>query len=222
MTYVSKDIKTPDFTVPKTVQKVAIEKGTTQLASDYTPKDNIIYEYAIKGSEPKEVSKKYNKLSNPSSLDAKYDQASNQILLTWDYPQNEIQGVQYEVSVSLSGGAEQILSTTANKGLNVANPVAGGMYKFKVTAIRNQQRSDPSGVSIVIPEKVIKDNNGDTQTDGQTNDNGQGGGADQSTNGSTTTPGTTQDGSTSGTNNQGTGSTPSGTIPPATGISNKK
>ncbi|MDF2902808.1 MAG: rane carboxypeptidase [Bacillus sp. (in: firmicutes)] len=222
MTYVSKDIKTPDFTVPKTVQKVAIEKGTTQLASDYTPKDNIIYEYAVKGSEPKEVSKKYNKLSNPGSLDAKYDQASNQILLTWDYPQNEIQGVQYEVSVSLNGGAEQILSTTANKGLNVANPVAGGMYKFKVTAIRNQQRSDPSGVSIVIPEKVIKDNNGDAQTDGQTNDNGQGDGTDQSTNGSTTTPGTTQDGSTSGTNNQGTGSTPSGTIPPATGISNKK
>ena len=45
MKHVSKDIETPDFTVPKTVQSVRVEKGSNpaKLAGKYTPGDLVIY-----------------------------------------------------------------------------------------------------------------------------------------------------------------------------------
>ncbi|MGJ7920018.1 PBP1A family penicillin-binding protein [Neobacillus sp. LXY-4] len=212
MTEVSKDIETPDFPVPKTVQKVAIEKGTSKLASEFTPKDQIIYEYAVKGSEPKEVSKKYTKLDTPVSLNAKYDQTGNSIILSWDYPQENSEGVQFEVSVSINEGADQVLKTTTEKGLNIANPVAGGMYTFKVSALRDGQRSDPIVTTIVIPDKEK-----DKDKDEQGNNNEK----DQNDNDTTTDeePANTTPGTTQGENNTGTGSTQtpstntSGTLP---------
>ena len=90
MEHVSEDIETPDFTVPKTVQSVRVEKGSNpaKLASEYTPEDLVIKEYAVKGNAPSAVSEKYKKLagpSNPSGLSAAYDEATNEIALSWQY-----------------------------------------------------------------------------------------------------------------------------------------
>ena len=65
MEYVSKDIKTTDFPVPDSVQKVRIEKGSMPpaLASEFTPDSEVITEYAVKGHAPKTVSEKYNKIA---------------------------------------------------------------------------------------------------------------------------------------------------------------
>ena len=70
MKHVSKDIETPDFTVPKTVQKVRVEKGSNpaKLAGKYTPEDLVIYEYAVKGNAPSSVSEKYTKPVEPVKI----------------------------------------------------------------------------------------------------------------------------------------------------------
>ena len=54
MKHVSEDIETADFTIPKTVQSVRVEKGSNpaKLAGKYTPEDLVIYEYAVKGNAP--------------------------------------------------------------------------------------------------------------------------------------------------------------------------
>ena len=54
MKHVSEDIETADFTEPKTVQSVRVEKGSNpaKLAGKYTPEDLVIYEYAVKGNAP--------------------------------------------------------------------------------------------------------------------------------------------------------------------------
>jgi penicillin-binding protein 1A len=165
MTYVSKDIATPDFPVPKSVQKVAIEKGTTKLASPYTPKDQIVYEYAVKGNEPKQVSEKYTKLNSPSNISAKYDANTNSILLTWDYPAEQSDGVQFEAAVSINEGAEQIMKITSEKGLNIVKPTPGASYTFKVTAIRGEQRSEPVVTTIVVPGQDDEEDDNDQENE---------------------------------------------------------
>ena len=171
MTYVSKDVDTPDFTVPKSVERVKIEKGTmpAKLASEYTPKDEILYEWAIKGNVPKETSKKFEKLETPSMLEAKYDESKNEIILSWEFEQENKEGVQFEVTASLDEGPEQPLTTTSETGLKIANAVPGGIYSFKVTAIRGDQKSDPATLKVEIPEPILPE-----QEDGDENDNEEG------------------------------------------------
>lgn len=219
MTHVSKDIDTPDFTVPKTVQRVSIEKGTTKLASQYTPKDQVVSEYAVKGSEPKEVSEKYNKLTQPSGLNAKFDKDANAILLSWNYQAENSEGTQFEVRVSVNGGGEQVLQTTTEKGLNVVKPTPGATYSFKVVAILGEQRSDPATVTVVVPAQTSDDNNNNGSDNGENQDGtdqNQDGDdqADDGTGDTGQTPDNNQDGTNNGNNTTPTPSTngvPSGT-----------
>lgn len=184
MQHVSQGKETANFPVPKSVEKVAIEKGSNpaKLASEFTPNDEIVQEYAVKGHGPTEVSEKYDKLENPSNIEANYDETMNQILLTWDYPE-DVEDILFEVSVSLDDGTEQILQVIPEKGLKLANPIPGGIYQFKVVATRDEQRSEPAVVKIEIPGPVIDDENqwdqdngsGNEQTNpGNENSNGNG------------------------------------------------
>ncbi|WP_442594469.1 PBP1A family penicillin-binding protein [Neobacillus sp. D3-1R] len=179
MEHVSQGIDTPDFPVPKSVQQVKIEKGTNpaQLASDFTPKDQVLYEWAVKGHVPKETSKKFDKLEIPSNLQTVYDNTKNEIKLTWDYnvKGTEELPIEFEVSGSLDEGAEQLLTTTKEKVLNVTKPVPGGVYTFKIVAIRGEQRSEPATVTIEIPDPFNPDNGDLDNSDDPTNpDDGTG------------------------------------------------
>ncbi|MCQ6277883.1 transglycosylase domain-containing protein [Bacillus sp. EB600] len=164
MSYVSKGVSTPDFTVPSSVQKVRIEKGTMPpvLASSYTPDSQVTYEYAVKGHAPKNVSTKYIKLSAPTNAAAKYDQEAKQIVLSWNYNNTSGKNVQYDVSASVNGGTSQKLSTTSEMGLKIANPTAGGKYTFTIIAVGSGQSSDPVTVSVDIPNPEVQNNQGNT------------------------------------------------------------
>ncbi|WP_071395557.1 transglycosylase domain-containing protein [Bacillus tuaregi] len=168
MKYVSEDKKTADFTVPKSVQKVRVEKGSrpAKLASEYTPDSQVIYEYAVKGNAPSTVSNKFKKLTGPSDLSAVYDSETNEIVLSWSHGEDE--DTQYQVSVSLNGGAEQALSTTSESGLRMSNPQSGGTYTFKVIAVRDEQTSNPATTSVTIP---TEEQENDEETDEGRNEN---------------------------------------------------
>ncbi len=73
------------FTEPSSVKKVCVEAGSwpASLPSAGTPQDQITCEYFHNGSEPTEVSSKYNKLSTVKNLNVSYDEANSQITLTW-------------------------------------------------------------------------------------------------------------------------------------------
>lgn len=152
MSHVSEGIDTPDFTMPDSVEKVAIEKGSNpaKLASEYTPSSQIIYEYAVKGSAPQVVSEKYDQLAAPSNLSASYDEASHGISVSWDYPEDG-ENVQFDVSAALNEGPDQQLTVTADRVLQMAAAEPGSVYVFKVTAIRDSQRSETVSVRLEIP-----------------------------------------------------------------------
>ena len=72
------------FTIPKSVTAVQIEKGTVpaMLPSDNTPSDMITTEYFKSGTEPTEISPRYQSLSNVSGLTATVE--NNKASLSWN------------------------------------------------------------------------------------------------------------------------------------------
>ncbi len=72
------------FTVPSSIVKVAVEKETDplMLPSGNTPSDMIVTEYFKKGTQPTEVSPRYNTLPNATGLTAKTN--GDNIELTWN------------------------------------------------------------------------------------------------------------------------------------------
>ena len=73
-----------DFTKPKSVISVGVEKGTdpAKLPSPNTPSDKIVTELFKKGTEPTEVSTKYLSVSTPSNLYV--EDKGNYVILSWD------------------------------------------------------------------------------------------------------------------------------------------
>ena len=76
--------KNQSFKKPNSVISVDVEKETfpPQLCSKYTPKDMCITELFVKGTEPTEVSKRYDILNNPTNGNATIN--GNNIALSWN------------------------------------------------------------------------------------------------------------------------------------------
>ncbi len=80
--------KNQQFSVPKSVVKVNVEKETfpPALCSAYTPntsaEDMCLEEYFVAGTEPTEVSKRYDTLDNPTN--GSYSYEGNTITIKWD------------------------------------------------------------------------------------------------------------------------------------------
>lgn len=72
------------FAMPSSVVQVKVESGTipAMLPSAYTPGNLILTEYFKKGTEPTEVSARFNTLSNVSGLDVNKDGAN--VKLSWN------------------------------------------------------------------------------------------------------------------------------------------
>ncbi len=145
----SENVTTDNFKQPSSVVKVALEKGTNAKASEYTPSDQIVYEYFVKGHEPTKTSEKYSKLDAPSGLNAAFDEASNRINVSWRYDSND---AEFNVQVAVDGGAKQTLTTTKETSFSLDAPKAGSKYVFYVTAIEGSQESDTASASVSIPE----------------------------------------------------------------------
>ncbi|WP_019241968.1 MULTISPECIES: PBP1A family penicillin-binding protein, partial [Bacillus] len=158
MSHVSENVDTKDFSKPKSVVKVGIEKGSNpaKLPSPFTPKDNITYEYFVKGTEPTEVSETYDKLDAPTNLNVSYDDTTKQATLTWSYPEvgEDQQKPVFEVKQSIDGGGETAITTTDKMEAKVSNPEAGKTYKFSVVAVVGDLKSDPASVTIKIPDPL--------------------------------------------------------------------
>lgn len=76
--------KNKTFNIPKTVTVVNVELETfpAQLCSPYTPDKMCVSETFVKGTEPTDVSKRYDTLDNPTN--GNYNFNGNSITLKWD------------------------------------------------------------------------------------------------------------------------------------------
>ncbi len=76
--------KNSQFKISSGITLVEVEKETfpAKLASAYTPKDYKTKEYFKKGTEPIEISDRFNTLDNPTNLKGSYNNGN--IVISWD------------------------------------------------------------------------------------------------------------------------------------------
>ncbi|PLT34907.1 penicillin-binding protein 1A [Bacillus sp. V5-8f] len=164
--HVSQGKETKDFKKPSSVVKVGVVKGSdpAMLPNEYTPKTEIVYEYFLKGNEPTEVTKKFDKLKAPFNLNAVYDQTANEITLTWDYPESEEQDPEFQVEISSDKAGEREITLTEHE-IKVRSVIPGAKYTFTVTATADGQRSDPVTTTIDIVDPSIAEELPETDPD---------------------------------------------------------
>ncbi|MFS0863362.1 PBP1A family penicillin-binding protein [Fredinandcohnia sp. 179-A 10B2 NHS] len=196
ITHVSEGDDAGDFPMPKSVVRVGVEKGSdpAKLPSEFTPKEEIVYEYFVKGTEPTEVSDKYDKLTTPTDLSVMYDQVQNQINLSWAYSEAELEKISFEISVSIDEGPAKVLTTTKELTYVVPDAIPGAIYSFSVVAVSDEnpeKRSESITNTIEVPELPEEeleeplppgngdgDGDGDGEGDGNGNGDGDGGEGD--------------------------------------------
>ncbi|AST91600.1 MULTISPECIES: PBP1A family penicillin-binding protein [Sutcliffiella] len=145
-----------DFRVPNSVVRVGVESGTNPplLASEFTPKDKIIYEYFVKGTEPTTVSKEFDKVDNPKNVTAVYEEEANQIVINWDYNDDRLADISFELTAQRDNGDAQVLTVTKDLTFTIDNPEPGSTYTISITAISDeneQNRSETVTKSVQIP-----------------------------------------------------------------------
>ena len=159
ITTVSEGKDTQDFPVPNSVVEVGVENGSNpaKLASEYTPEDKIIYEYFVRGTEPTEVSDRYKELLSPTLPNVNYDQTLDELTLTWSYPEEEREGVSFEISESIDEGAFKVISSQKEMILVIPNPIPEAKYMYSISAISDENpenRSEPATIDIEIPSML--------------------------------------------------------------------
>lgn len=132
MSRISQGKDSPDFKQPPSVVKVAIERSTGLLPSEFTPESEIIYEYFVKGTEPTSVSDSFDGVSAPSDFMGKYDEENDQIILTWTYPETD-----KDVTFRLTqyGPEAEVNTVTINDYQYIISNPSGGTHRFELVAI---------------------------------------------------------------------------------------
>jgi len=217
MTYIHDGIETPDFKQPSSVVKLPIEKGSNpaKLASPFTPESDIVYEYFVKGTEPKETSKKYESVPAVTNLSVDYNEQNATASLNWDY--ENVDNINFEVHLSADGSGDQTLGTTDKNSFTVNNLVPGLKYTFTVYAVYDGNKSDPASVTLDLSS--FSNNSPNNQGNEEDTDNEGTGdqGDDNNNSGNTTGPGTTPGTQNPGTPGQGNSSTPKNPNNPGNG-----
>lgn len=192
MQHVSQGKETKDFKQPSSVERIGVVKGSdpAMLPNDYTPANQIVYEYFLKENRPTQITKKFEKLRGPLNVRASFDQTVNELLLAWDYPEGD-DDPEFEVKIASSKSGERVL-TVKEHAVKIQSPVPGAKYTFTVTAIADGQRSDPVSTTIEVadpnagdepipgtnPEEGLPpgEGNGPGNGNGPSNGNGRGNG----------------------------------------------
>ncbi|MDM5247448.1 penicillin-binding protein 1A [Lysinibacillus sp. G4S2] len=233
MKEISADVETPNFKKPSSVVEATIEVGSKplKLASDYTPKEKRQTELFVRGTEPNEVSNKYEvpELTTPYNVSASLSLEGQSIDISWEHdamlnPEtNEPLPTTFEVTAKREGGETVSLGKTESKGLTVSNTLEDGNYTISVVAVADGTRSKPGTTSIQVTgmtdenkepdtpeqpgveEPTSPDQEGDNGDNGDKgNQNGNHNGNENGNNGNHNGDGNSTDGNN---NNNGNGNT---------------
>ena len=131
---------TKNFTIPGSVVKATIEKETSPslLPSANTPGDMRVTEYFKRGTQPTQVSPRYNQLPNPIGLNAK--EIGSDVELTW----NSVAKPSYLTDDALKKSMQELYGKKVDEQL-AARKAAEGEYGYEVIA---QTPSTGSSVSL--------------------------------------------------------------------------
>ncbi len=226
----SANLKNTDWKRPKSVVEVAMEEDSGKRASEFTPKDKIVRELAVRGTSLPDVSEEYFKLDPPQDLKAKYDEKKQEAKLKWKYPKELLEkGITFKVLYSIDGSGYQELTQQKETELVVENLSPNATITFAVVAVSEErgEESDPATVEVTTTQPEEEDEgdfpplDGDGDNDGEGDGDGEGNEGDGNTGEGDTGGGNPEGGGNGGSGNDGDGgdedSSPLGIdLPPTT------
>lgn len=147
------------FKQPTSVEKICVEKGSwpASLPSAGTPEDQITCEYFKKGTEPTEVSSKYNKLETVKNLKVTYDENTQKINISWSKLNTPTANEEFgSFGYNIYYGDVLLDFTTENSYTIEANTNISGTYKV-VTTFQNYNgnQSNPAIYNFVYKNPNI-------------------------------------------------------------------
>ena len=159
---------------PDSVVEATVLKGSNPpaLANSGTPSDKKTTEYFVKGTQPTTVSKQYEEkedVTKPSGLSAEYDEASKSIKLKWSYSGDD--DATFKVKQSVDGGGYSEIQNSSAKEAVIPNAKEGSVYRFQVTAVTDDNESDPASVTLQV--NAASDDESKTDEDQQNQDDDQ-------------------------------------------------
>jgi penicillin-binding protein 1A len=152
-----------DFKKPDSVVRVAVEKGSdpAKLPSEFTPENEIVYEYFVKGTEPTAESDRYQQIDPPKDIIVEYDQNLDQVVIRWDYDfKDDGKNISFVVNQAINGEENKELKRTKEMFVIVEEPEKGSTYNFELSAVNDnnkENRSEATQLSIDIPEEEDDD-----------------------------------------------------------------
>ncbi|KKB73799.1 MULTISPECIES: PBP1A family penicillin-binding protein [Bacillus] len=168
------------FKKPDSVVEATVVKGSNPaaLASSSTPSDKKTTEYFVKGTQPTTVSTQYEEkedAAKPSGLSAEYDEASKSIKLSWSYSGDD--DASFKVKQSVDGGGYTEIQNSSAKEAVIPNAKEGSVYRFQVTAVTDDDESDPASVTLKVnaasDDETKADDDQQNQDDQQNKDDDQ-------------------------------------------------
>lgn len=136
------------FTSPSNLVQVCIEIGSNPpaLPSANTPEDQITCEYFVKGSEPTDVSSRYNKLETVKNLKVTYNEKTKKITISWSKLNTPIENESFgEFGYNVYYGDILLDFTTENSITIPASSNISGTYKVVTTFEKyTGNQSDPA------------------------------------------------------------------------------
>ncbi|QQK79926.1 PBP1A family penicillin-binding protein [Salicibibacter cibi] len=160
---------TADFSQPNSVCESEMEEGSGQLPSDFTPSNEITTELFICGNEPQETSDTYEVDASISELDATYDEEDEEIVVSWDFPEDEADDVTFSVSHDPGDGMSEVADSDEQE--YVLSEPESGEHSFEVVATQDGNSIDSAETSVDVPDGVEDDEDDpDEDEEGRTED----------------------------------------------------
>lgn len=146
---ISKGIETPDFKMPNSVARLPVIKGSNPLkvGTEQTPKDLVVYELFVKGTEPS-VTEEFDPKMEITNPKAEFDTATSQIVLTWELTNAGSIMPEFNVTYTIDGATPQSIPKTSEKIIEIDKPKPGSVYNF---TIATSDGKSTSTVSITVP-----------------------------------------------------------------------
>ncbi|QDI89988.1 PBP1A family penicillin-binding protein [Salicibibacter halophilus] len=152
MEHVHEGEETGDFTQPNSVCETEMEDGSGLLPSEHTPDSEITTELFVCGNEPQQTSDAYEVDGSISGLDATYEEEDGEIIVNWDFPEEEADDVTFSVSHDPGDGMNEVADSSDQQYI-LSGPEPGE-HTFEVEAMQNGSNIDSAETSVEVPDGV--------------------------------------------------------------------
>lgn len=156
MQEITRGKKQSDFVKPNSVVRSPVVVGSNppKLPSVLTPEDQIVYEYFVKGTEPKEVTDQFDEIPEVNNAAAQYDPVRNRIEISWQYNEKLLERVSFSVNAALNNSDFIPYWSGKEMKLVINDPYPNSLYSFEIVAIDD---TNPASVSKAVLVEVNTD-----------------------------------------------------------------